>query len=129
MPKSKTGKLKRLSKRTSSVDNNPASAQGIDKIFADIHRAMSDKQFESIEEANQFLQDTFMSRGGNTILAARSKSVKEEAEDLVYEAWDASGKRRLQLARKALELFKDCADAYVLFCVNHQFQPNYQRLL
>jgi len=32
----------------------------------------------------------------------------------MYEAWDSSGRKRLQLARKALEISPDCADAYVL---------------
>ncbi len=36
------------------------------------------------------------------------------AEDLVYEAWEASGPRRAVLARQALALWPDCADAYVL---------------
>jgi hypothetical protein len=36
------------------------------------------------------------------------------AEDLVYEAWEAPGPRRAELARQALALWPDCADAYVL---------------
>ena len=36
------------------------------------------------------------------------------AEDLVYEAWEAAGERRVALAREALALWPDCADAYVL---------------
>ena len=36
------------------------------------------------------------------------------AEDLVYEAWEATGPRRAVLARKALALWPDCADGYVL---------------
>ena len=36
------------------------------------------------------------------------------AEDLVYEAWEAAGPQRAVLARKALALWPDCADGYVL---------------
>jgi tetratricopeptide (TPR) repeat protein len=36
------------------------------------------------------------------------------AEDLVYDAWEATGPRRVELAREALALWPDCADAYVL---------------
>ena len=36
------------------------------------------------------------------------------AEDLVYEAWEAAGPRRAVLARRALALWPDCADGYVL---------------
>lgn len=37
-----------------------------------------------------------------------------EAEDLIWEAWQETGARRAQLARQALALWPDCADAYVL---------------
>jgi len=36
------------------------------------------------------------------------------AEDLIFEAWEATGPRRVELAREALTLWADCADAYVL---------------
>ena len=36
------------------------------------------------------------------------------SEDLIYEAWEAAGERRVVLARQALALWPDCADAYVL---------------
>ena len=36
------------------------------------------------------------------------------AEDLIYAAWEATGPRRVELAREALALWPDCADAYVL---------------
>jgi tetratricopeptide (TPR) repeat protein len=37
-----------------------------------------------------------------------------EAQDLMYEAFDARGPRRAALARRALEISPDCADAYLL---------------
>ncbi len=46
--------------------------------------------------------------GGNTGAVAK-------AQDIMYEAWDSSTKKkRLELARKALEVSPDCADAYVM---------------
>src|SRR5450631_809314 len=52
------------------------------------------------------------------VIASRTKRHASEsrhrAEDLVYEAWEAAGERRVTLARKALALWPDCADAYVL---------------
>jgi tetratricopeptide (TPR) repeat protein len=36
------------------------------------------------------------------------------AQDLMYEAWDSSGERRIELALRALETDPDCADGYVL---------------
>jgi len=48
----------------------------------------------------------------------RSKSKKQlldEADELVYRAWEASSRKRaVQLARRALELSADCVDAYLL---------------
>jgi hypothetical protein len=43
-----------------------------------------------------------------------SAQQRQQAEDLVYDAWEASGERRAVLAREALALWPDCADAYVL---------------
>jgi tetratricopeptide (TPR) repeat protein len=37
-----------------------------------------------------------------------------EAQDLMYEAFDAQGARRAALARQALAISPDCADAYLL---------------
>jgi tetratricopeptide (TPR) repeat protein len=38
-----------------------------------------------------------------------------KAQDLIYDAWEVNdSKRRVALARKALEISPDCADAYVL---------------
>ncbi len=38
----------------------------------------------------------------------------QQAQALMYRAWEASGRTRVRLARKALALSHDCADAYVL---------------
>ena len=51
-------------------------------------------------------------------IASRAKRHASEpryrAEDLIYEASEAAGPRRAVLARKALALWSDCADGYVL---------------
>jgi tetratricopeptide (TPR) repeat protein len=39
----------------------------------------------------------------------------EQAQQLIYQAWESPpGRRRVELAREALQLSPDCADAYVL---------------
>lgn len=44
-----------------------------------------------------------------------SGSALEQAQQLIYEAWETSSEsRKKQLAQKALELSKDCADAYII---------------
>ena len=38
----------------------------------------------------------------------------ERAQELMYDAWDARGRKRRMLAKQALKTSPDCADAYVL---------------
>jgi tetratricopeptide (TPR) repeat protein len=52
-----------------------------------------------------------MDAGGAEQYASRPRY---RAEDLICEAWEAVGSRRVALARRALALWPDCADAYVL---------------
>jgi hypothetical protein len=52
-----------------------------------------------------------MDAGGAEQYASRPRY---RAEDLICEAWEAAGERRVALARWALALWADCADAYVL---------------
>jgi tetratricopeptide (TPR) repeat protein len=45
----------------------------------------------------------------------RSSTKLEEAQDLMWDAWDTrDSKRRVEMARRALEISPDCADAYVM---------------
>lgn len=45
----------------------------------------------------------------------RQRNALDQAQELMYQAWEAStSARRLALARRALELSADCADAYLL---------------
>src|SRR5208283_4065248 len=53
---------------------------------------------------------------GFGISARRARELAlEQAQDLIYRAWDTSSrKRRIALAERALTISSDCADAYVL---------------
>jgi tetratricopeptide (TPR) repeat protein len=42
------------------------------------------------------------------------KTPAEQAQQLIYEALETAGKKRLELAEQALKISPDCADAYVL---------------
>ncbi len=85
--------------------------RALEKTMADIGRLLSEREFASIDEANAFLHDLMAS--GQPIAAPPSTPL-EQAQELMYEAWDAKGKRRVELARKALQISPDCADCYVL---------------
>jgi tetratricopeptide (TPR) repeat protein len=44
----------------------------------------------------------------------REQTALDRAQEVVGQAWEASGSKQIRLARKALEISPDCADAYVL---------------
>jgi tetratricopeptide (TPR) repeat protein len=78
-----------------------------------VSRLLSEHEFASVEEANAWLQQQLASGEGTLPLAAPTTPL-EEAQEVVYQALQASGARRAALARKALTISPDCADAYVL---------------
>lgn len=83
----------------------------MDQQLAAVGRLLADQEFDSIEEANAYLQQALV---GGELVAPGPATPLEEAQELVYEALESSGKQRLELARKALTISPDCADAYVL---------------
>ncbi|MBI3961845.1 MAG: hypothetical protein HY335_03755 [Deinococcus sp.] len=95
----------------------------------DLGHLLEGHEFKSIEEANAFLQQVVAS-GGPT--PATDLTPLERAQDLMYEAWEATGKRRVKLARQALQISEDCADAYVLLAEEaagslHEAQALYEQ--
>jgi tetratricopeptide (TPR) repeat protein len=80
-------------------------------MTADLSRLVHNQDFKDIDEANAFLKK--MTSQGGRISHAAARSPMEEAQDLVYDAWDASTPQKAaELARKALTISPDCADAY-----------------
>lgn len=76
-----------------------------------ITRLLAEQDFDSLDEANAFIQQHL---AGGQPLATAPATALEEAQELIYEALETTGARRLALARRALERSPDCADAYVL---------------
>lgn len=57
-------------------------------------------------------------------------SKEAEAQDLCYDAWETpSANKRKQLARRALKLFPDCADAYVILAQDSVQNLERQKIL
>lgn len=81
------------------------------KHMAVATRLLADREFETVEEANAFLREALASGELPELTPA---TPLEEAQELVYQALETSGKRREKLARKALSISPDCADAYVI---------------
>jgi tetratricopeptide (TPR) repeat protein len=91
--------------------SSPPDRRALEKSLSDIGRILSEHEFASIDEANAFMQN-LMASGQSFDRPAHTPL--EQAQDIMYEAWDAQGARRIRLARKALSISEDCADAYVL---------------
>lgn len=113
--KKKATKKGRSAKRANSKSGAPPpihDRRAMEKMMLQMSRLLDEQEFETIEEANAFLQQFI---GVKDIPHSSTPLTPlEQAQEKMYEAWDASGKRRVKLAREALEISPDCADAYVL---------------
>jgi tetratricopeptide (TPR) repeat protein len=89
---------------------DPRANEGLQ---AEIARFLKERQFASAEEANEAVQKQFLGKRRKKT-AAKSTTPAERAQDLIYRAFEAVGRRRTILAREALALWPDCADAYVI---------------
>jgi tetratricopeptide (TPR) repeat protein len=100
-----------------------------EKMLQDIHKILNQQEFGSIEEANQFMQQLMASTGG--YVPERSpRSSLERAQDVMYRAWESPNRsQRVKLARQALEISPDCADAYVLLAEENARTPAEARAL
>lgn len=83
----------------------------MEQHLAGIGRLLAGKEFASVEEANAYLQEALV---GGELVAPEPATPLERAQEVIYEAMESRGKRRVQLAREALAISPDCADAYVL---------------
>jgi len=86
--------------------------RSMEKFHAGIGRILEEKNFKDIDEANAFLE-SFINGGKAPDVPPRTPL--EAAQDIMFEAWDEPSKKtRIRMARRALEVSADCADAYVL---------------
>ena len=104
----------------------PGDRRAMERVTAEIDRFVQGSGFTSLEEANAALRERFS--GPMADVPSTATTPLEKAQDLMYRAFDARGRRRIQLARKALELSADCADAYVVLA-EESFAPETARNL
>lgn len=60
-----------------------------------------------------FLQQLLQAHGGQ-LPTLPADTPRQQAEDLVYQALEAHGGKRVKLARQALAIDEDCAEAYII---------------
>jgi len=94
----------------------PVDPRALEKGMSDISRLLAAQDFETKAELEAFMENLLVGRGPEDLasIAPAASTPLEQAQDLMYEAWNAVGTSRVTLARKALALSQDCADAYVL---------------
>lgn len=121
-----------MAKKKSSKEDKPPKSSGefhSDKIMADLHRLLSQQNFSSADEVNKFMQELMASSGG-LIPEMPPRSALEQAQDVMYKAWESPSRaQRLKLARQALDISADCADAYVLLAEESAKTPEEARAL
>ncbi|HUU85252.1 MAG TPA: hypothetical protein VM243_17265, partial [Phycisphaerae bacterium] len=83
----------------------------MERDMVDLQRLLAKQEFGSTEEANAFLASQIKD---GRVPRGKPETALEQAQELMYQAWEARGRRRRKLARQALEICADCADAYVL---------------
>lgn len=104
-------KKKRASVKNAAVPPVPARIGG-ESMLAELTRLMRGQEFAGLEDAQAFM-NRLLEEGGGRIPAAPPQSLAEQAQALVYDAWEAPTDRKATaLARQALALDPDCADAY-----------------
>lgn len=87
--------------------------RAIEAQTAEVHRFLEGKDFDNFDEVNEALDREFTDKPlDRTKYPPRTPL--EQAQDLCYQAFDAFGRRRVMLARQAIKVCPDCADAYVI---------------
>ncbi len=86
-----------------------------ERSLIDAKALMQDKEFASLEEANAYLQ-TVVKEGGPP--PAPADTPLKQAQQIAYDAMGATGSRRVMLARRALEISPDCADAWSMLAAD-----------
>jgi tetratricopeptide (TPR) repeat protein len=84
-----------------------------ERTHAEIRRFLATHDFATLEDANAALAERFVGRGIDDVASTASTPL-EQAQEVMYQAFEAIGRGRVILARRALDICADCADAYVV---------------
>lgn len=87
----------------------------MERQMAAMTRLLESHEFTSEEEMNSFLRSALVD---GKVPETPPETPLERAQELVYQALEAESERQIELAREALTISPDCADAYVLLAEN-----------
>ncbi|MBU2602233.1 MAG: hypothetical protein KKA32_08710 [Actinobacteria bacterium] len=96
----------------SVIYSDPLEPTPAEQVLFDLHQMRGDREFESLDEVNEFLAAA--TRPGHPIPRPEPTTPLVRAQQLAYDAFAATGPTRLELARRALDISPDCADALIL---------------
>lgn len=93
----------------------PPDPRSMERMSARMGRLLSRQDFESMNEAQAFMDQHLSESGGSLEGAPLPTTPLERAQEVIYDAFETDdARKRVELAEKALEITADCADAYVI---------------
>jgi tetratricopeptide (TPR) repeat protein len=89
-------------------------AERVRRSVENLERLLREHDWHWSRESHEFLE-RLGCQGASAELDPRAESDDlEQAQELVYQAWGATAQQRRALAQAAIEICRDCADAYTL---------------
>ena len=87
-----------------------------ERTLAKVGKLLGKQNFQSIDETNKFLQNMIGKPDSlDDTFFMDNKNPLDEAQEIMYDAFEEDDSaKRIKLAKKALSISKDCADAYNL---------------
>ncbi len=98
------------------IPDNPAPPEGpildfrsMERLMLNMSRHMAAERRKSMKKAGDRVRKRFV---GNQVTHVPGSTPLEQAQDVIYQAFEVRGRRRIQMARRALEICPECADAH-----------------
>lgn len=102
---------KRKNEEETSATTVPKDVRALERTSFEISLLLRDREFSSTEEVRRYIENLLSS---GQPFSFEKRTPLEKAQSLMYDAFEAEGTERIKLAREALSICPDCADAYVL---------------
>jgi tetratricopeptide (TPR) repeat protein len=101
--------------KPAKTNRPPAAPPSGEQLMRDMKKALGKQTFANIAEVNAFMQNLMGSGGQPLGEPGGPESLKDEAQDLAFEAMEAATAAQARsLAKQALAKDPDCVDALVL---------------
>ncbi len=91
----------------------PPDRRAMERTMSRIEQFISKNPVDDMDQLNALVNEKFLGVPPAE-MEFEPQTPLEEAQDLCYDAFEARGRRQLQLVRKAIQICPDCADAYAL---------------